>query len=137
MRASTVLVPAIAVVLVGGCSRESSSIGFDKFVNANVQLRRLSEQSTSTSEFDARKRATLARLGVSDADLTDFVKAHSGDVKYMSAAWDSVEARLGRADSAAHGPPPGAVVGPPGKVPPGPLPQGRHDFPPGTPGRKP
>ncbi len=134
---------ALLLPLATAC-RERGGITFDQFVNTTVALRQAANQTTSPEAFAERKRAIEARQHVTDADLDGFVRAHASDVKLLSAAWDSVEARLGRAgarDAATRptpGPPPvvtvtpGTSTSPGAMVPPAaggtPPRPGRHDF---------
>ncbi len=83
------------LLLLPGCaSREGLS--FERFVNAMVELRRASRETKSPSEFAAKKQAIETRLGVTDGQLQRYMRDHRRDVKLLSAAWDSVEARLSR-----------------------------------------
>ena len=122
MQSRLVLASLAACALLAGCGR-GSGISFDQFVNATVELRKLSTRATAPASYAAGKREVEARLHVSDADLERWARDHGDDVTLMSAAWDSVEARLGRATEAAaaaasrHGvpsvpgaPPPGAAI---------------------------
>ncbi len=130
-----------AVVALGSVACERSlgrlpwqrGLSFEQFVQATVELRRAVADAPSPAAFQTRKQAIEKRLKVTDADLQRYVRDHARDVKLMSAAWDSVEARLGRAGTAdaatrptpqpppagASGPPPGAIPPPGTRIPPG------------------
>jgi hypothetical protein len=128
MRSRLLLTSLAACALLAGC-RGDSGISFDQFVNATVELRKLSARATTPASYAAGKREVEARLHVTDADLDRWARDHSDDVTLMSAAWDSVEARLGRAtepDTASgHG-----VPNVPGARPPGtPVPGATVRFP--------
>ncbi|HEX9106816.1 MAG TPA: hypothetical protein VF832_06305 [Longimicrobiales bacterium] len=111
--------PLLAVLLLG--CRESQGLSFDRFVNVNVELRRAANETRTPADFAARKRAIESRMQVSDVELQQFVESHRSDMKVMSAAWDSVEARLGRAsqrDAATRPTPqPQATTSPAGAAP--------------------
>ena len=79
-----------------GCGT-GRGLSFEQFVNATVELRRAADDTNTPAEFAARKQAIERRMQVSDVELQQFVAQHRTDTKLMSAAWDSVEARLGRA----------------------------------------
>ncbi len=156
MRVRWHTVGALLPLLLAAACRQRGGISFEQFVNTTVELRQAASQTTSPAAFEARKRAIEARHHVTDADLQRFTRAHAADVKLLSAAWDSVEARLDRAgprDAVTHpvpGPPPIVTVKPgtitpatvtPGSVAPAPAPapstppaaggtppRGRHDF---------
>lgn len=66
----------------------------ETFIHVMVELRRAAQESPSQAEFEARKEAILAEAGVSDSALVAFVRAHEGRLDYLSALWDSVDARL-------------------------------------------
>ncbi len=110
--------------LVSACEKDRT-ISFEQFVNTTVELRKAATQTNTPAAFDARKRAIEAKQRVTDADLNGFLRKHARDVKLLSAAWDSVEARLGRAGArdAATRPTPG----PPVTITPGTPPTGRSD----------
>ena len=122
MRSRLVLTSLAACALLAGCGR-GSGISFDQFVNATVELRRLSTRATTPASYAAGKREVEARLHVTDADLERWTRDHGDDVTLTSAAWDSVEARLGRATAAdtasRHGTPGAPGVRPPGTPVPG------------------
>lgn len=102
MRLSVVAVLTLACA--AACDRSLArlrgehGLTFEQFVHATVQLRLAAAQATTPAAYETRKREVEKRLGVSDADLREYVSAHGSDVKLLSAAWDSVEARVGRAN---------------------------------------
>ncbi len=123
---ATLLLTGLAAT---GCQRlqmKSTRLTFDQFVNATVALRRAAAEVNDTTAFQLRKREIEKKLNFSDADLREFSRVHATDVVLISAAWDSVEARLDRPDSAAKGAPPGAAAPQNGRttVVPGALPGG-------------
>ncbi len=97
MRIRWQTVGAVLLLPLAAACRDRESITFEQFVNTTVELRQAANQTTSPQAFDERKRAIEARHRVTDADLDRYVRGHADDVKLLSAAWDSVEARLGRA----------------------------------------
>ena len=111
MRARWTTLGAVCSLLaIAGCRPQG--VTFEQFVNTTVELRQAARQATTPAAFAARKRAIEARHHVTDADLNRFVHQHATDVKLLSAAWDSVEARLGRAgqrDAATHPTPQPAI----------------------------
>jgi len=127
MRLSVVAVLALACT--AACDRSlgrlpwEHGLTFEQFVNATVQLRLAAGQATTPAAYATRKREIEKRLGVTDADLREYVSAHARDVKLISAAWDSVEARLSRAnlpDTATRPvtqPPPAGTAAPPAPPP--------------------
>ena len=85
-------------IITGTCAGRRGTIERFIFFSEPVQLRLAAAQATTPAAYETRKREVEKRLGVSDADLREYVSAHGSDVKLLSAAWDSVEARVGRAN---------------------------------------
>lgn len=114
----------LAGLVLAGCGERlgvtQTRLSVDEFVNATVALRRAAVETANPAAFQVRKREIEAKLHFSDADLRDFTRAHEDDAPLISAAWDSVEARLDRPATA----PPGSRDAP------------VHPGPPGRPGLK-
>jgi len=120
-------------VAVAGCGNtlklQPTRLSFDEFVNATVELRRAAAETNSPAEFQLRKRDVERRLRFSDDDLREFARVHAGDARVLSAAWDSIEARLDRPATATKAAP---------NAPAGQKPRAREDIVPGAlPGRLP
>ncbi len=104
----------IAVLLAGaGCgdrlNLKPTRLSFDQFVNATVELRRAAVETDNPAAFQVRKREIQRRLNFTDDDLREFSRAHASDITVLSAAWDSVEARLDRPPTATKAAPAGAT----------------------------
>ena len=97
MRVHASCLALLALPFASACANRDG-LSFEKFVSATVELRRAADDTKTPAEYAARKLAIEQRLQVSDAELRRFVESHRTDMKLMSAAWDSVEARLGRAN---------------------------------------
>lgn len=95
----------LAACRPAGRSETVAGVSPSRYADAMVELRRLAADTHSAAEFQARKAETLARLHVTEPQLQEFARAHATDVALMSAVWDTVEARLGRARP--PNPPPG------------------------------
>ena len=122
----------VSLLLIGvaaaGCGSrlklKPTRLSFDQFVNATVQLRRAAAETNNPAEYQLRKREIERKLHFSDDDLREFTRVHVSDVRVLSAAWDSVEARLDRTgnaskaapstgpDAAGHRPRPGQTIAP-------------------------
>ena len=98
------LVALLALACAAACDRSPGrlpwehGLTFEQFVDATVQLRLAAARTATPAAYETRKREVEKRLGVSDADLRQYVNGHARDVKLLSAAWDSVEARVARAN---------------------------------------
>ncbi|MBX6365406.1 MAG: hypothetical protein IRZ00_16170 [Gemmatimonadetes bacterium] len=95
---------ALPACRAGGPRGEVAGVSPSRYADALVALRRIAATAKSPAEFQAQKAQALARLGVTEAQLQAFARAHATDVALMSAVWDTVEARLNR--PAQPGPPP-------------------------------
>lgn len=127
-----VVAAALLAFASSGCDRsigplpwQRGGLSFEQFVQTTVELRQAAAAAATPVAYQTRKQAIEKRLKVSDADLERYVQDHAEDIRLMSAVWDSVEARLGRAGKAdaatrptPQPPPPGASGPPPGRVPP-------------------
>lgn len=106
----------LAGLVLAGCGDRlrvrQTRLSVDEFVNATVALRRAAVETSNPAAFQVRKREVQAKLHFSDADLRDFARAHMDDAPLISAAWDSVEARLERPAAPPAGSP--APTGHPG-----------------------
>ncbi len=130
-------VPAACDRTVGRLPWQRGGLSFEQFVDATVKLRQAAAQATTPAAYEAKKKEIETRLKITDADLQRYVSDHARDVKLLSAVWDSVEARLGRAGAADAAtrpvpqPPTSRHGGPPFARPPGAAPSaGRPGGPP-------
>jgi hypothetical protein len=64
----------------------------------SVQLRKASQNVSSAAEFDAKKAEILAKAGVTDSLLMEFVRVQRGNEKSLALLWDSINARLNKPD---------------------------------------
>jgi hypothetical protein len=103
MRVHAFAAALLVACALGACGRslgrlpwQRGGLSFEQFVSTTVELRQAAASATTPAAFQARKREIEARLKVTDADLERFTREHANEVKLLSAAWDSVEARLGR-----------------------------------------
>ena len=86
----------VLLCLAGACGRdpEGPQLAPETFIDVMVQLRRAHEQATSNSEFELRRDSILRSSGVTDSTLVQWVRTRSDDVGFLTALWDSVNARL-------------------------------------------
>jgi hypothetical protein len=87
------------LVLIGfgsACERdpEGPQLEPETFIDVMVQLRRAHEQAASNSEFELRRDSILSAAGVTDSTLVQWVRTRKNDVPFLTALWDSVNARL-------------------------------------------
>lgn len=68
------------------------------FVEAYVQVRARALESPDATIDPEVRRAILADLGVTEADLETFVEVHGADVAFMRQVWADVETRLDVSD---------------------------------------
>jgi hypothetical protein len=91
-----------AIVVVGplacGEAAPNEPVTRDTFVQVIVDLRRAAAGASSQQEFEARRAEILRQAGVSDSALVEYARVHAGELDYMSAVWDSIDARLSRPD---------------------------------------
>lgn len=81
----------------GACERGSGDreqLSREEFVATYVELRRAEIDAASPADFQERKAAIMERYETSGEELLAFIEAHSDDVAYLAALWDSVQARL-------------------------------------------
>lgn len=101
-RRTLTLALTLSAAALAGCRAirartDDGGISTAQYVDAMVELRALADSAKTPAEFAARKQHALARLGVTDAEITRFAHDHATDVETMSSAWDSIESRLDRA----------------------------------------
>lgn len=94
------VIGAVAVAGQFGCGSAAPNepMTRDTFVEVMVDLRRAAAESASQQEFEARRSEILRQAGVSDSALLEYTRVHAGELDYMSALWDSIDARLSRPD---------------------------------------
>jgi hypothetical protein len=82
--------------LASACEQEPEGpqLASETFIDVMVQLRRAHEQSESDAQFEVRRDSILRGAGVTDSTLVQWVRMRSGDVEFLTALWDSVNARL-------------------------------------------
>jgi len=96
VRGAAVLVFA-ATCLLAGCGREAAlPLEQEQFVEVMVSLRRASQESSSPSDFEARKRVILQKAGVTEDQLRAYARAAPRDPRALAEAYDSIAARLQR-----------------------------------------
>jgi hypothetical protein len=78
------------------CERDPRGPQLDPetFIDVMVELRRAHERGGSTAEFEARRDSILQEAGVTDSTLVQWVRTRQADVGFLTALWDSVNARL-------------------------------------------
>ena len=88
---------------------ESQTISPTVFVATYVDLRLAVLGGQEPERMtDSLRAAVLARHGVTEQELLDFVKVHGSEPSFMKAVWDSVEERINATrpgDSASAAPP--------------------------------
>lgn len=89
--------------LLAGCgvdrpTRAGETITPEAFVEAYVELRRAAREVDSAA-WESRKREILEARGLTEEALEAFVEARGADVVFLRQLWDTVQARLERADS--------------------------------------
>jgi hypothetical protein len=86
---------SLAIALVFACQEQLvEPMPREKFIEVMVALRNANQTATSASDFDARKAEILAKAGVTDSLLLEFVRAQGGNEKSLALLWDSINARL-------------------------------------------
>lgn len=86
---------AAAVVACGGSER-TDVIDRETFIETYVDLR-ISALDTDSARLAADDRETiLARHGVSEDDLVEFVEAYASELEFMRDVWNEVEVRMDR-----------------------------------------
>lgn len=98
---STARVPKLPLVLVvaltacgGDTSGPSAGIDAETFIATYVDLRSTALSAGESLISDAERTQALARHGVSEDDLTQFIEMHGEDVELMRDIWDEIERRL-------------------------------------------
>ena len=66
----------------------------DTFVQVIVDLRRAALEAESQAAFEARKAEILRQAGVTDSALLAYTRVHAGELEFMTALWDTIDARL-------------------------------------------
>lgn len=99
-RLSLAILVALAGSLVcSACGEEraepqAQGIDRDIFVATYVDLRRTVRENPTKPIAPQERERILREHGVTSEDLLQFVEIHGRDLDYMSAVWDTVEARL-------------------------------------------
>lgn len=92
-----------ALILVAGalasaaCSADQeaeASISTDTFIAAYVDLRMATLRAGVDQIPTAERDRILARHGVTEDDLLQFVEARGRDAAFMHTVWDTIEARI-------------------------------------------
>ncbi len=96
----------LLLVLLGqACSRPAApadGLSREQFVELFVSLRNAKKSARSPTEFEEKKRQLFAKAQLTEAQFKGFADAHSEDVSFMAAVWDSVQHRLDRGDTSAQ-----------------------------------
>jgi len=95
---------AVMGLLAAGCgadrpTREGKTIAPEVFIETYVELRRAARALDDSAAWEARKREILNAHGVTEEALEAFVEARGGDVLFLKALWDTIEARLESANA--------------------------------------
>lgn len=95
------------LLAAAGCNREQPSapdtaLTPAQFMDVYVALRGAQATAKSAAEFEELKKSILQKANASPEDLSNFVKAHSGDVKLMAEVWDSIQNRINRQSITGH-----------------------------------
>jgi len=83
-------VALLAVGCESGAAPEAGVIDREVFVAAYFDLR-VAALAGDTALSDAQRDEILARHGISEAELLQFVGVHGRDVDYMAEVWGEVE----------------------------------------------
>ena len=88
------------LILIWGCQfvNTASSVEVqerERFINAYVDLRRVSSLNMQTSEIgEAAKDSLLAVHDMTEDEFLDFVDRHGADVAFMRDVWNDIETRI-------------------------------------------
>ncbi|HEX2189806.1 MAG TPA: hypothetical protein VHG51_12945 [Longimicrobiaceae bacterium] len=94
---------ALPAALHGCGGGDPDTISRERFVAANVALRRLDGDTLRTPADSARARAaTLERLGVTEEQLVAYVDARRRDTGDIAETWREIAGRLASIDSVAR-----------------------------------
>lgn len=86
---------AVAVVACGGSER-ANVIDRETFIETYVDLRISALDTDSARLTDNDRETILARHGVSEDDLVEFVEAYASELEFMRDVWNEVEVRMDR-----------------------------------------
>jgi len=88
----------LAIVIATGflaCGpSEPGGLDRDKFIDVIVELRKAAREYPDSATFDVHKTAILAEAGVTDSVLTEFIRIHNADTRYMAEIWETVDQRV-------------------------------------------
>lgn len=87
------------MILLAGCGvagEASGTIPRERFIAANVALRKIEPASADAA---ARRREALRELGVTEADLREWVTVNRRDTEGLAETWEEIAERIEQADS--------------------------------------
>lgn len=93
----------LLLILLAGCDgagEASGTIPRERFITANVALRKIEPAS---ADAVARRREALRELGVTEAELREWVTVNWRDTEGLAETWEEIAERIERADSATAG----------------------------------
>lgn len=100
---------AAMICILGACGlsepapgpEESARITADRFIEVYTALRQAAAVAQDTVAFDSMRDEILRTHGVTEDDLFEFARVHSGNIDSLIQLWDSIRTRLSAIDSVA------------------------------------
>jgi hypothetical protein len=93
-----VLILAALLLVVPGCGNTSSDAGTvmprETFIETYVDLRVAALRSADAVLTDSARAEILARRGVSEDELIDFVTVRGTELDFMRDLWNEIEMRM-------------------------------------------
>jgi hypothetical protein len=95
----------LIAVLLPACDRatpppDTGGLSRDQFIEVFIALRNAKKNALTPADFEVQKRQILGRAKITEAQFKSFGEAHTEDLAFMAAVWDTIQTRLDRGDSA-------------------------------------
>lgn len=85
---------ALAALLLSACGGGTKApMSRETFETVIADLR-AAELQTDSAGFEARRAQILGAAGVTDSLLLEFVRAHEGDLEFMTDVWVAIDRRV-------------------------------------------
>ena len=94
----------LIAVLLPACDRsttppDTGGLSRDQFIEVFIALRNAKKNAGTPADFEEQKRQILARAKITEEQFKRFGEAHTEDLGFMAAVWDTIQIRLDRGDT--------------------------------------
>ena len=94
----------LIAVLLPACDRsttppDTGGLSRDQFIEVFIALRNAKKNARTPADFEEQKRQILGRAKITEAQFKSFGEAHTEDLGFMAAVWDTIQIRLDRGDT--------------------------------------